>query len=144
MDKKIISVLVFLFLLTPLSRAEQENEMLAAVRRQASEEHRKEEEIQMLRFELERLKLEVETRKTMAELGPVSSDVSLPSSRVNIELKNISISADGSTALLDIGGLRQSVRAGENAGPFKVKIINESGIVLVDDKGLEHRLEVHL
>ena len=138
----VISVICFL-VICPLARAGQDVDALNTMRHQAHEEQLREEEIQMMRLELEKLKLEVETRKTMAEIGPMITDPTIPSSKVNIEVKNILIIPAGSSAIIDAGGLRQLVHEGESVGPFKIKRINTSGLILIDDKGLEHLFEVH-
>ncbi|MBF0386648.1 MAG: hypothetical protein HQL20_02195 [Candidatus Omnitrophica bacterium] len=140
MFKRLMLVLICTILCASITRAEDGTDELVRLRRQAQDERRKEEQIQMMRLELEKLKLEVETRKTMVEMG-MAGAVSSPSGVANItvEVKNIVVSPEGASAVLEVGGSRQMVKAGDAAGPYTVKSITANEVVLVDAKGGELR-----
>lgn len=141
------SLLCVLLMLSVSSsaRAEDPSDELNRIRRQAREERRKEEQIQMLRLELESLKLEVETRKTMAEMGQAGETFSSGAvPRVSVELKNIVIGPEGARAVVEVSGSRKSVKAGDPAGPYTVSRIDPAEVVLVDAKGVESRAGLRL
>ncbi|MBF0593715.1 MAG: hypothetical protein HQL22_01960 [Candidatus Omnitrophica bacterium] len=146
MDKRIALVLMILLLSSSISAAEDHDNELAAVRQQAREERRKEDELSMMRLELEKLKLEAETRKTIQEIGKTSVGSGPVSSAVpyNIEVKSIVIASGRATAVVEAGGVRRTLSEGEAAGPFMIKKIDPADIIVVDEKGVETKAELHL
>ncbi len=119
---------------------------LIMARRQAHQERRKEEQIQMMRLELERLKLELDTRKTMAEMGGVAD---VPSSGVLpkipiMDVKNIVTTTDGAHAVIEVGGIRRSIKEGDAVGAFRVTRVDPSGVILSDENSVESRVSLRL
>ncbi len=112
----------------------------AEIRRQASLERHKEEELQMMRLDLERLKIESETRKVRAEAGSPANDAAPSgggSRPVRITLKSLVIIPGGARACVEADGRELTVTPGSVIGDRQVKNISSTGITWVESNGKE-------
>jgi hypothetical protein len=116
---------------------------MKALREQMAIERGKEEELQLLQFEVERLKLEVEKKKAATELGKIpepghENGVSATSdAQPAVVLRYLFMSAERKEAVFDVDGTPHRLQEGQEVGGQRIKNISADGVSLQGKDGIE-------